>query len=904
MAAQGVAAPASGSLRVVPAVDPPFIGRTAITEGVLRAVQQPGRAGAVIIGASGLGKTALLQHVQRALPDAYIVRVRGLQTSTSSPYRSLSFLLSELPTDVAGHPALAFNAVSAMLREEAAGRRVIFAVDNGEYLDQQSSCLIGQLVTADRARVIMTVADFALADPAFMAMWRNGSLERFELLTLTLEEASRFIEAELGAPVSREAVERIWSLAGGNPQLTRSGVRGLVQRGVLARRGGAYVLLPGAVSLGAEMIGGFSVLRSLSASQRRLAGLIALSGSLTWAQLLHLADVEDLDRLQVAGILVVRSASEATVSFARSSFSDAVAETVGAEEAAALYGQLCTLPDARFRLQGDPPRHVGWLLKAGLEVEEDDAVRAGRALNSVGEYSRVLDLVQRLRERVPSLPLAYEGLTAALGLGDLRAATMHAARLGASVHSLEPELWTRYKIAESRLLRMRAMGDPTAPLNEITDRLTVLAQQPDPVKRECLLRIERLLVAAQADLASFEGRFRINLDTLPPYIDMSLLSSPNREDREFQVTVQALLLEALAAADQQFAAADLAQSLVPELGRLDVSFPVADTALLRVEIAFLVAGGWTESARLLGEVHSSSNRWSLRLGSIAQLSEGLLLMAQDRPRDAARLLVPVVEQLRIADPHGLFPVAASALVFCHSQNSDIEQLIAHLPVGEAGRGSSWVIRRAAGHYQLLSTAGIENRKVAARTFHERAKDDRERGAGMWALIALSSAVRLGRQEAVEDLGRAAGEVQGPLAAVCMQYAEGLVTGAMPLVVRAMEGAVAAGNHRFAVDIAQSGIRVATRTQDKSGLRLVQRRLRELVPDATYFGVTGGGLENLTAREREVAALAAAGTSNRAIAEKMFVSVRTVEGHLYQVYSKLNVSTRAELAEIVPADSGR
>jgi DNA-binding CsgD family transcriptional regulator len=53
--------------------------------------------------------------------------------------------------------------------------------------------------------------------------------------------------------------------------------------------------------------------------------------------------------------------------------------------------------------------------------------------------------------------------------------------------------------------------------------------------------------------------------------------------------------------------------------------------------------------------------------------------------------------------------------------------------------------------------------------------------------------------------------------------------------------------------------------------------------------------NLTAREREIAALLGRGMSNRAIAEDLVLSVRTVETHVYRLMAKLNVAKRGDLA---------
>ena len=61
---------------------------------------------------------------------------------------------------------------------------------------------------------------------------------------------------------------------------------------------------------------------------------------------------------------------------------------------------------------------------------------------------------------------------------------------------------------------------------------------------------------------------------------------------------------------------------------------------------------------------------------------------------------------------------------------------------------------------------------------------------------------------------------------------------------------------------------------------------------------------LTRREQEIGVLAAAGEPSRAIAERLFLSVRTVENHLQNVYTKLGVTNRRELAEALgAAESG-
>lgn len=52
---------------------------------------------------------------------------------------------------------------------------------------------------------------------------------------------------------------------------------------------------------------------------------------------------------------------------------------------------------------------------------------------------------------------------------------------------------------------------------------------------------------------------------------------------------------------------------------------------------------------------------------------------------------------------------------------------------------------------------------------------------------------------------------------------------------------------------------------------------------------------LTPREFEIAQFVARGKTNRDIAAELCVSRRTVENHLYSIFSKLHVRSRTELA---------
>jgi DNA-binding CsgD family transcriptional regulator/tetratricopeptide (TPR) repeat protein len=101
------------------------------------------------------------------------------------------------------------------------------------------------------------------------------------------------------------------------------------------------------------------------------------------------------------------------------------------------------------------------------------------------------------------------------------------------------------------------------------------------------------------------------------------------------------------------------------------------------------------------------------------------------------------------------------------------------------------------------------------------------------------------------------------------------------------------------------LREAAETFDALGLvRYAERARRELrASGETVRKREPGGWAQLSPQELQIAQLAAEGLSNREIGEQLYLSHRTVESHLYRLFPKLGVTSRAQLRDALePAPS--
>jgi DNA-binding CsgD family transcriptional regulator len=194
-------------------------------------------------------------------------------------------------------------------------------------------------------------------------------------------------------------------------------------------------------------------------------------------------------------------------------------------------------------------------------------------------------------------------------------------------------------------------------------------------------------------------------------------------------------------------------------------------------------------------------------------------------------------------------------------------------------------------------------------------------------VLVEAATRLGRRESAE---RALGELRSRACASGTAWALGVLSGCEALLA---DDSTAAGAYERSIALLDTTAvvserararllygewlrrrrqRVAARTWLSAARRLfsqmgaadfaarAQRELDATAPPGSRLDVLSPSLAEprLTLAERRIAELAAAGATNKEIATELFVSRRTVDHHLRNVYGKLGVRSRRQLGAVL------
>jgi DNA-binding CsgD family transcriptional regulator len=279
------------------------------------------------------------------------------------------------------------------------------------------------------------------------------------------------------------------------------------------------------------------------------------------------------------------------------------------------------------------------------------------------------------------------------------------------------------------------------------------------------------------------------------------------------------------------------------------------------------AGDWERAETVLTEalrLHQDQRRSSGRALPLSVLAE--LRVRQGRDEEAARL-IEGVEQA---------PEALAARVELHTRRGDVAMARALLEAAGAAaldEGRRLVLR---GAVELAAGDFDEAAAISARLAEIAESLRREDLAGEAALLrgrAASSVAAL--EEAVDIFARLGFPLEEGRARLALARA------------RAGEGS----------PLAAPEARAACDRFERLGARRDADEAAALLRELGSAGRTAvrGDRDELTAREREVLALVAAGLSNGEIAERLVIAPKTAEHHVGKVLAKLGVRSRAEAA---------
>jgi len=873
----------------------PLIGRKQALSEITRALAES-TGGVLVTGTSGTGKTFLTTHALKSFrDDSLVVTLRCSAALSRSPYGALNILLSDLEPGYLNHPVLVLSGLMRLLRERANGKTVYLFVDNAGEADELTAVTIAQLARNRAVRLVLTCSDPLRLSAEISGLCDGGFLTRVNLEPLSFREAVSWLEEGLSAKVSHSAVQSLWAASDGNPHYLKMLAMELADTGSLINQDGVWVLTPGHHDHGRAITDLIATrLGRMGEADRRILEILSLAETLPLDTLLTLVDADDVDALEERGVLAVEDSLPRRVRIQSQLVADVVSENVPPGRSNELREMVLSAAAPSLRAPATELPFAVWALDCGAVLSTDESLSAARLANLRLEAALALRFVRSIPGHEALAAAVTEEVAALMTLGEVEEA-LGVVRRHRQLSEGDPALaeWIGLLLAESSVFLATPDAWQEAP-NSLARARKVLyedtagpaAELPAPELR----RLREQLTLAEAEAASFAGTYTGMAAGVAEALDTVEFHSA-----EFRLQAASWLCEAWAVTGRQSDAAELAEQLKLQCLRPEIPVAIAQSVISRLRFAYLVAGRWDDATETLPNEDWLPSSVIYQRFSATEIPEAISACMQGRGRDGLDLLVPGISQLRIQDSDGVLTLACSAAAYASALQGEREQALGYLAETESvSRRKPWKVSRAEGYFTALALAELDGPRTGIGRLLRMADDDRNMGNVGYEILCLSSAVRLGETSAAPRLLDSARTSQGPFAELCAQYAQGVISGEADKLMTAANLAARLHNDRFALDIAESVLNLDQARLERSVVRQAKhlaetcRRKLRTPQDGAHERLT------LTARELQIAQLAAAGASNKSIAAQLHVSVRTVEGHLYQIYGKLKIDERLEL----------
>jgi DNA-binding CsgD family transcriptional regulator len=889
-----------------------LVGREADV-GCIMAKKATGATGVVLSGPAGIGKTALAAQAAQMLGFA-VERVRASRAASGIPLAAFGHLL-DLPALPAETTTAALIAhVKRILGERAADTGLVLVVDDADLLDNASAVVIGDLASTPLLFFLLTHRS-GTELPEGLA---GDGFAKIVLGPLTAHDV-RVLSADLlGGPLVEADALSIHTLTSGNPLYVRELLLGAIEGKQLTQSPEGFRLATKIDTHGSlgEVIE--ARLGRLSSEQRRALELVALAGPTELDLLDRLIDLDTLVTLEERELIVTEwRGTKATARLAHPLH----VEHFRARLSPLRTRQICSSLLDALALQGgtraeDPVRIALWKLERGDDVDAHTLMTATASAHTQLQ-EHVLDL---MGGRLPEQTKRIDALVERFERDDRRNAE-GVFRVAKAAWDADPTVETGLNLGGLPITYTL----PTAEVTALFDHVATLVTTDEH---------RRLLAHELSGFQLWRGH---DLDAALSTLESALKVMTDRDQRAFLLASRAGYIlhsgdpmlarrwtkpiwddQTLASEPRALSAASLTGACAL-LGRFKEGLSIIEAAsalaladaqhdyrilgdLMYAKVGALIgAARYAEAAAVANDVFGLSLEFDSIVG-VAQFGVwiGCISLYRGHVRAAIEHLEQMDRLLHHSDDIGVRAQLLGNLASAYALAGQTTKARQYLEMARSQQFMKRFYDIDIDIAEAWITAAEGDRLLGSKLAMAAAERARDTESVAYATNAATVAARLGSPQAAGLLKRIAATSEGPLASLALEtlaakrdhdakklddlsgrYAELL------LDLHAAECSAAASTEWRNQNANEKALASLQQAREHLG-RCDGARPPTLERDAEPH-------TRLTRREREIARLAARGDSSVAIAEQLFLSARTVESHLYKVFTKLGVTKRSELS---------
>lgn len=859
----------------------PLIGRTEELRAIGAVLSASDVSGVLISGVEGAGKSRVAREaLAAAAAQGYETRwTAGASSARAIP---LGAFTAWAPSGVTDTLQLLRGVIDSLTAVPSPGK-VVLGVDDVHLLDDLSTFVVHQIVQRSAAKVILTVRDGEPIPPQTQEIWAASRFERIDLDQLASDETAALLSAALKGSVDSDAAQRLWKLTRGNALFLQNIVEQEVADGRLVEANGRWrwigdpVMPPGLVDLIESRIG------ALPAPVGDVIDALAVGEPIELAALTRITDAAAIEEAETRGLITLEPAgSDIEVRAAHPLYGEVRRRRAPHSRLRRLRGLVAT----ELAATTDPDDIGVAVRRATLSVESDLApdtdllVKAAYGAVWLGDLS----LANRLAEAAvragagPEPNFVRAHALSWLGCGE------EAEDVLAEIDTSQLSDLDRARFAFLRSSNMLwALGDP-ARAKELIDVASGVKSARARTYVDAFLTI--YCFATDQPEAAIEASKNLALEDIPvvgaevAWALAQIYADAGRTD------------EAVASADAGYAVATRA------LDAPHMRFNIADA-----EVSALLLSGHVSDALAVGE---RIRQQASDLPGAAQLLgaavAGRAALGTGDLHNAGVLLEYAVDGLSASHPLGWgfryrIPFA-TALAIRGSTAEAAAELEAIDDVQRRFRSLDY--ERSLARGWVAASRGAVGEAIA----EVLSAAEKTRATGRFAaeVLCLQTAAQFGDPTTASRLRELESLVEGPRVQLAARLAAALRDDDAAVLAELSEEFERLGDVVAAIDSAAHAT-LAYRRHDKRGSALkCSTRAGALAAES---GAMTPALRQaseslpLTDREAEIVMLLGEGLSNRAVAERLTLSVRTVESHIYRAMMKTGVDSREELAALLP-----